>query len=334
MASEATTAASDDPNALLRLWRNKEARSVIIQVFTLAVLFAFLAFIIDNAVQNLTRLGKTFSFTFMLEPAGYDINQRLIEYTSRDNHLRAMFVGIINTALVAGCGIVLATILGFIFGVLRLSKNWLINRLVYCFIEFTRNVPVLLHILLIHGLIVHIMPVPRNAWVAGEAVFLTNRGVIMPKPIFEDGFIWTSLAFVAAIVFAWGFRRWAKRAQDATGKIYPVFLVGLAVIIGLPTLVLFVSGVPLSWEIPALKGFNFRGGLVMRPEFLALWLALSFYTSAYIAEIVRAGILAVDWGQTEAAYAIGIRPNRTLQLVVIPQALRVIIPPLTSQYLN
>ncbi len=334
MASEATTAASDDPNALLRLWRNKEARSVIIQVFTLAVLFAFLAFIIDNAVQNLTRLGKTFSFTFMLEPAGYDINQRLIEYTSRDNHLRAMFVGILNTALVAGCGIVLATILGFIFGVLRLSKNWLINRLVYCFIEFTRNVPVLLHILLIHGLIVHIMPVPRNAWVAGEAVFLTNRGVIMPKPIFEDGFIWTSLAFVAAIVFAWGFRRWAKRAQDATGKIYPVFLVGLAVIIGLPTLVLFVSGVPLSWEIPALKGFNFRGGLVMRPEFLALWLALSFYTSAYIAEIVRAGILAVDWGQTEAAYAIGIRPNRTLQLVVIPQALRVIIPPLTSQYLN
>ncbi len=335
MASEATTtAASDDPNALLRLWRNKEARSVIIQVFTLAVLFAFLAFIIDNAVQNLTRLGKTFSFTFMLEPAGYDINQRLIEYTSRDNHLRAMFVGIINTVLVAGCGIVLATILGFIFGVLRLSKNWLINRLVYCFIEFTRNVPVLLHILLIHGLIVHIMPVPRNAWVVGEAVFLTNRGVIMPKPIFEDGFIWTSLAFVAAIVFAWGFRRWAKRAQDATGKIYPVFLVGLAVIIGLPTLVLFVSGVPLSWEIPALKGFNFRGGLVMRPEFLALWLALSFYTSAYIAEIVRAGILAVDWGQTEAAYAIGIRPNRTLQLVVIPQALRVIIPPLTSQYLN
>ena len=335
MASEATTTAtSDDPNALLRLWRNKEARSVIIQVFTLAVLFAFLAFIIGNAVQNLARLGKTFSFTFMLEPASYDINQRLIEYTSRDNHLRAMFVGILNTALVAGCGIVLATILGFIFGVLRLSKNWLINRLVYCFIEFTRNVPILLHILLVHGLIVHIMPVPRDAWDVGEAVFLTNRGVIMPKPIFEDGFIWTSLAFAVAIVFAWGFRRWAKKAQDATGKTYPVFLVGLAAIIGLPILVLFVSGLPLSWEIPALGGFNFRGGLVMRPEFLALWLALSFYTSAYIAEIVRAGILAVDWGQTEAAYAIGIGPSRTLRLIVIPQALRVIIPPLTSQYLN
>ena len=329
-----TTVASDDPNALLRLWRNKEARSVIIQVFTLALLFAFLTFIINNAVHNLAQLGKTFSFTFMLEPAGYDINQRLIEYTSRDNHIRAMFVGILNTALVAGCGIMLATILGFIFGVLRLSKNWLINRFVYCFIEFTRNVPILLHILLIHGLIVHIMPVPRNAWDVGEAVFLTNRGVIIPKPLFENGFIWTGLASVAAVAFAWSFRRWAKKVQDATGKIYPVFLVSLAAIIGLPALVFFISGAPLSWEIPALKSFNFKGGLVMRSEFLALWLALSFYTSAYIAEIVRSGILAVHWGQSEAAYAIGIKPNRTLQLVVIPQALRVIIPPLTSQYLN
>ncbi len=329
-----TTVASDDPNALLRLWRNKEARSVIIQVFTLALLFAFLTFIINNAVHNLAQLGKTFSFTFMLEPAGYDINQRLIEYTSRDNHIRAMFVGILNTALVAGCGIMLATILGFIFGVLRLSKNWLINRFVYCFIEFTRNVPILLHILLIHGLIVHIMPVPRNAWDVGEAMFLTNRGVIIPKPLFENGFIWTGLASVAAVAFAWSFRRWAKKVQDATGKIYPVFLVSLAAIIGLPALVFFISGAPLSWEIPALKSFNFKGGLVMRSEFLALWLALSFYTSAYIAEIVRSGILAVHWGQSEAAYAIGIKPNRTLQLVVIPQALRVIIPPLTSQYLN
>ncbi|HJN23850.1 MAG TPA: ABC transporter permease subunit [Rhodospirillales bacterium] len=334
MSKATTTVASDDPNALLRLWRNKEARSVIIQVFTLALLFAFLTFIINNAVHNLAQLGKTFSFTFMLEPAGYDINQRLIEYTSRDNHIRAMFVGILNTALVAGCGIMLATILGFIFGVLRLSKNWLINRFVYCFIEFTRNVPILLHILLIHGLIVHIMPVPRNAWDVGEAMFLTNRGVIIPKPLFENGFIWTGLASVAAVAFAWSFRRWAKKVQDATGKIYPVFLVSLAAIIGLPALVFFISGAPLSWEIPALKSFNFKGGLVMRSEFLALWLALSFYTSAYIAEIVRSGILAVHWGQSEAAYAIGIKPNRTLQLVVIPQALRVIIPPLTSQYLN
>ncbi len=335
MASEATTAVTrDELNVLLRLWRDKKARSVIIQVFTVAVLFAFLAFIIDNAVQNLARLGKTFSFSFMLEPASYDINQRLIAYTSRDNHVRAMMVGILNTGLVAGCGIVLATVLGFTFGVLRLSSNWLINRIVYCFIEFTRNVPVLLHILLVHGLIVHIMPVPRKAWDMGETVFLTNRGVIMPRPIFEDGFVWTGLAFIVAVVFAWRFWRWAKTVQDTTGKIYPVFLIGLAAIVGLPVLVHLVTGMPLSWEIPALKGFNFQGGLVMRPEFLALWLALSFYTSAYIAEIVRAGILAVQWGQTEASYAIGLRPNRTLQLVVIPQALRVIIPPLTSQFLN
>ena len=335
MASEATTAVTrDKPNVFLRLWRTKETRSVIIQVFTVAVLFAFLAFIIDNAVQNLARLGKTFSFSFMLEPAGYDINQRLIAYTSQDNHIRAMLVGILNTALVAGLGIVLATVLGFTFGVLRLSSNWLINRIVYCFIEYTRNVPVLLHILLLHGLIINIMPVPRNAWDIGEKAFMTNRGVIIPRPIFEDGFVWTGLAFIVAIVFAWWFRRWAKTVQENTGKIYPVFLIGLAAIVGLPVLVNLVTGVPLSWEIPVLRGFNFQGGLVMRPEFLALWLALSFYTSSYIAEIVRAGILAVQWGQTEAAYAVGLRPNRTLQLVVIPQALRVIIPPLTSQFLN
>ncbi len=339
MASEATTAVmGDGPKALLRhlsrLWRNKRAKSIIIQIVTMVVLFAFLAFIIDNAVQNLARLGKTFSFGFLFEPASYDINQRLIEYTSRDTHFRAMIVGLLNTALVAVFGIVLATILGFIFGVLRLSHNWLINRLVYCFIEFTRNVPVLLHILLVHGLIIHLLPVPRKALDVGNAAFLTNRGVFMPKPVFEDAFVWTLVAFFAAIVFIWGFRRWAKKAQDATGKIYPVFWVSLAAIICLPTLMLVLTGVPLAWEIPALRGFNVQGGMVLRPEFLALWLALSFYTSAYIAEIVRAGILAIHWGQTEAAYALGLRPNRTLQLVVIPQALRVVVPPLTSQYLN
>jgi general L-amino acid transport system permease protein len=335
LARETPTATRQDaPNVLLRLWRDKSARAVIIQIATVALVFAFFAFIIDNAVQNLARLGKTFGFTFLWEPASYDINQRLIAYTSQDNHFRAMIVGILNTAVVAAFGIVLATVMGFILGVLRLSRNWLIKRIVYCFIEFTRNVPILLHILFIHGLIIHLFPVPHKALDVGEAAFLTNRGIFLPKPIFEDIFGWTAAAFVVAIASAAGFRWWAKRVHDRTGRVYPVFWIGLAVIIGLPALVFWITGSPLAWEFPALKGFNFQGGMALRPEFLALWLALSYYTSAYIAEIVRAGILAIDHGQVEAAYALGLRPYQMLRLVIIPQALRVIIPPLTSQYLN
>ncbi len=335
MASELTSATEQGrPNVLLRLWRDKSSRSVIIQIVTVALVFALLAFMIDNAVQNLARLGKTFGFSFLSEPASYDINQRLISYTSQDSHLRAMFVGILNTVMVAVFGIVLATILGFVFGVLRLSRNWLINRIVYCFIEFTRNVPILLHILFIHGLIIHLFPVPRRALDVGEAAFLTNRGIFMPSPVFGDGFGWTAAAFVVAIAGAWGFRSWAKREHDRTGREYPVVWIALALIIGLPGVVFLITGSPLTWDVPALRGFNFQGGMVLRPEFLALWLALSYYTSAYIAEIVRAGIMAIDHGQTEASYALGLKPNRTLSLIIIPQAMRVIIPPLTSQYLN
>ncbi len=334
MTDHAISVKAGDTNALLRMWRNKEARAVIIQVLTIALLFAFFAYIIDNAIQNLARVGKTFSFGFLFEPASYDINQHLIDYTSRDSHLRAMWVGILNTGLVAACGIVLATVLGFTFGVLRLSKNWLINRIVYCFIEFTRNVPVLLHILLIYGIIVNVLPLPRQAWDLGHLAFLTNRGVFIPKPVFGDAFVWTLAALVVGVILAWAYRRWAKKVQEETGRIYPVFWACAGIVVALPAIVFLTTGSPLKWEVPALTGFNFQGGMVMRPEFLALWLALSYYTSSYIAEIVRAGIMAVAWGQTEASYALGLRPNRTLQLIVIPQALRVIVPPLTSQFLN
>ena len=329
-----SAAAQAEPNALLKLWRNKEARSVIIQIVTMALLFAFFAYIINNAVLNLQALGKTFSFDFLKEPASYDINQTLVEYTSRSTHARAMLVGVLNTALVAVCGIVLATVLGFVLGIIRLSNNWLASRLVYCFIEFTRNVPVLLHILLIHGIIVHFLPLPKQALSVGDAFFLTNRGVYAPKPEFHDGFVYTVIAFAVAVVGAFLFRRWAKKVQEDTGKIYPVFSIGFAIVIGLPLLVFLASGSPLTWELPKLGRFNLQGGVTMLPEFLALWLALSFYTAAFIAEIVRAGIMAISKGQWEAAGALGLRRNRTLQLVIVPQALRVIIPPLASQYLN
>ena len=321
-------------NIIARLWYNTETRSVILQILTLALLLGFITYIVNNAIANLAAIGKTFSYDFLWEPASYDISQTLIDYTSRSTHFKAGLVGLLNTALVAFCGVILATVLGFLFGVLRLSSNWLISKIVYCYIEFVRNVPVLLHILLIHGIIVHALPIPKKAVNLGDTFFLTNRGFFVPKPEFEAAFWAVFIAFLVGVGFFVWFRRWAKGVQDATGKIYPVFWIGVGAILGLPVLVFLVTGMPIQWGVPALKGFNFKGGMVLRPEFLALWLALSLYTSAFIAEIVRAGILAVNWGQSEASFALGLRPNRTLQLIIVPQALRVIIPPLTSQYLN
>ena len=327
--------AETHPNFLGRLWRDQKSRSVIIQIVTMAVLFALVALAIRNVAINLEAIGKEFSFDFLWSTAAYDITfSPFIEYTSRDTHLRAMWVGIGNTLLVAICGIVLASILGFLMGIMRLSSNWLVSRIVYCTVEFTRNVPVLLHILLIHGIIITTLPPPKQAIALGESLFISNRGFFVPSPVFGESFWLVVVAFVVAITTVVLFRRWATRLQDATGKIYPVFWISLGILVGLPGLAFLATGMPLSWDKPVLGGFNFQGGMAVKPEFLALWLALSYYTAAYIAEIVRGGILAVSHGQTEAARALGLRQNRVLQLVIIPQALRVIIPPLTSQYLN
>ena len=325
----------DKRNPIARLWSNQQARSVIIQIVTLTVIFAVLALILRNVVINLAAVGKEFSFDFFLYPAAYDITfSPFIEYNSRSTHLRAAVVGILNTLLVATCGIVLATIMGFTMGILRLSRNWLVNRIVYCFLEFTRNIPVLLHILFIHGLVVTQLPVPKKAMNIADSFFLTNRGFYIPKPVWEPGAWIVAVAFVISIAFVFFFVRWAKKVQEETGRIYPVFWISAGAIVGPAALAFLAAGMPLSWAVPELKGFNFRGGVAIKPEFIALWLALSYYTSCFIAVIVRAGILAVNYGQTEAAYALGLRPNRTLRLVVIPQALRVIVPPLASQYLN
>lgn len=321
-------------NLLANIWSDERYRSVIMQILVLAALFAFLAYIISNAISNLAALGQDFSFKFLFSPAKYDINQSLIDYSSTDTHLRAMMVGILNTALVAFFGIILATILGFFLGILRLSSNWLVNRLAYCWIEFTRNVPVLIQILLWHGIIVHSLPRPKNAIELGEGWFLSNRGFFIPKPILESDIIYVLIGLLLGVVIAIWYSTRGKRLQAATGKIYPTFTVGLLAVIGIPTLAYFLAGSPVSFEFPELQRFNFSGGLVLRPEFTALWIALSVYTGSFIAENVRGGIQSVDHGQTEAAYAVGLRPNRTLRLVVIPQALRVIIPPLSSQYLN
>ena len=331
----AAVAPVEPTGSIVRLWRNKEARSVIVQIVTVAVVCALVVIGLHNVAVNLEAIGKEFSFDFLTAPAAYDITfSPFIEYSSRDTHLRALAVGLQNTLLVAVCGIALATVLGFTMGVLRLSSNWLISRMVYVFIEFNRNVPVLLHILLAHGIVVTTLPAPRNAIGIGDTAFVSNRGFYVPAPVLEDGAGVVGVVLVIAIVAAIAFRRWAKRVQDETGKIYPVFWICTGIIVGAAAVAFLATGAPVSWDVPALKGFNFRGGMALKPEFLALWLALSYYTACFIAEIVRAGILAVSHGQTEASYALGLRPNRTLQLVVIPQALRIIVPPLVSQYLN
>ena len=328
-------ASAEERGSIVRLWRNKEARSVIVQIATVTVVFALVAIGLHNVTVNLEAIGKEFSFDFLSAPAAYDITfSPFIEYTSRHTHLVAAAVGILNTLLVAVCGIVLATVLGFTMGILRLSSNWLISRMVYVFIEFTRNVPVLLHILLVHGIVVTTLPAPRNAIGVGETMFVSNRGFYVPSPVLEDGAGIVGAVLLIAIVAAVAFRRWAKRVQDETGTIYPVFWICTGLVAGATVVAFLAAGAPLSWDVPELKGFNFRGGMALKPEFLALWLALSYYTACFIAEIVRAGILAVSHGQTEASYAMGLRPNRTLQLVIIPQALRIIVPPLVSAYLN
>ena len=332
---DSPSATTENTPLLLRLWRNQQHRSIAIQIITMVVLFTILGMIGDNVATNLEKAGKEFSFSFLNYPAGYDITfQPFISYSPTDTHTRAGLVGLLNTLLVAFSGVIIASILGFTMGILRLSSNWLINKIVYVFLEFTRNVPVLLHILFVYGIFLYTLPVPKKAINISDTVFLSNRGFYTPAPVFEDGFGYVLISFLAAILIVFFFKRWARKVQDTTGRIYPVFYISLAILIFLPLFTFFVAGSPLSIDIPALKGFNFKGGTSIKPEYIALTFALSYYTACFIAEIVRGGILAISKGQTEASHGLGLKPNRTLQLVVVPQALRVIIPPLCSQYLN
>ena len=321
-------------DTLTRIWRHEESRAVVIQILVIAAVFGSFGWLISNLVTNFAALNKNFGFDFLLQPAGYDINQYLIEYTNRSSHLRAAIVGLLNTFLVAIFGIVLATIMGVILGIIRLSNNWLARNLTYWYIEFTRNVPILLHILLWHGIIINTLPHPKRALAFGDVSFLTNRGFYVPKPIAEAGIEVVYLAIVAAITFAVFFTRYARKVQSETGKQLPVFWTNLGVLFAVPVVVYLLAGSPLSFDIPALKGFNFKGGMHLLPEFVALTFALAIYTAAFIAENVRAGILAIHKGQREAAEALGLRPGKVMRLVILPQARRVIIPPLTSQYLN
>lgn len=338
------TVLSEPPKDTFRLSQliyDTRYRSITIQVVALALLGILLFYLVSNLVQNLADLGKDISFGFLSQRAGYDINQMLIPYDSSMSHGRAALVGIMNTLLVAVLGCILATVLGVLAGVLRLSKNWLVAGLMTVYVEIFRNVPLVLWILLVYALLTEAAPAPRAFAEGGTAamwffdtVAVTNRGVYIPRPIWGEGAVVLAVVFALSVVGAVVYRGWARRRLYATGQVLPVLWPVLGILLLPVILAFFLLGRPVTFEMPVLGGFNFEGGVQVRNSFTALWLALSLYTAAFIAENVRAGILAISRGQTEAAYALGLRPNRTMSLVILPQALRVIIPPLISQYLN
>lgn len=351
-----------DSFKLSQLIYDTRYRSLTIQVIASMLIALGLAWLVSNTVQNLEALGKDFNFGFLSNPAGYDINQRLVEYDSQATHARAALVGILNTLLVAVLGCALATVLGVIIGVLRLSKNWLIRNVTSVYIEGFRNVPLLLWIILIFAIMTESTPQPRDfrgdepaaEMALGDSVAVTNRGVYVPRLTFTNSISgneaapyregapatsagaadWFLILLVlgASIYGISRVRAWATKTQEATGDRPTTWWMQLGILI-IPTglVMLFLGATLLS---PYLKGFNFDGGIHLRNSLIALWLALSLYTSAFIAELVRASILAVSKGQTEASFALGLRPGRTMSLVILPQALRVLIPPLISQYLN
>lgn len=315
-------------------WNDPKVRSIVAQsLLALIVLVAFFG-IVQNTVANLTSRNIASGFGFLSKSAGFDVLVSLIPYDSASSYGRAILVGFYNTLLVSGLGVVFATIIGFIVGIMRLSRNWLVARIGTVYVEIVRNVPLLLQMFVWYGAVLKPLPGPRQAINVGGMFYLSNRGLAMPAPVFGDG-AWTGAAGLAlGIAGAIAVYRWAKRRQAATGQSFPAIWAGLGLIIGMPILGFVLAGWPITFDYPSLGGFNFKGGTTVIPEFMALLLALSIYTGSFIAEVVRAGIQAVSHGQTEAAGALGLRPGPTLRLVIIPQAMRVIIPPLASQYLN
>lgn len=314
---------------------NPKVRSYGFQIFALVAFVLFVWVIGSNVATNLARSNTASGFGFLNGRSGFDIGDTLIEYSSNSTYGRAILVGFLNTMLVAVIGIITATILGFIVGIGRLSKNWLIARISTVYVEVFRNLPPLLVIFFWYSGVLRALPGVRDAIELPLDVFLSNRGLTFPKPIWADGSFYYILAsLVVAIIASVIVAKIAKKKQMETGQRTPVLPINALLIIGLPLATFFALGSPLSFDVPVAGRFNLSGGATILPEFFALYLALSFYTAAFIAEIIRSGIKGVPHGQTEASTALGISPRHTTRLVVVPQAMRIIIPPLTSQYLN
>ena len=319
----------------LSTWLNDQrVRGRIYQTLLLACVAAFACGAIYNAVTNMQARGMPTGFGFWNEVAGFDINLHLISYTNLSTYGRAFWVGLLNTLLIAVICIPLATLLGFAIGVARLSPNWLLSRLALVYTSILRNIPLLLLLLFWYNAVLKSLPGPRQSISIGDVVFLENRGLYLPMPVPREQTVWFISALAAALILAAGFREWARRRQERTGEQAPSALVAVGLILGLPAIASVAGGAPFGFDIAKLSGFNLKGGLQVIPEMAALVFGLVTFTAAFIAEIVRAGLLAVPVGQSEAAAALGLHRGLTMKLVVIPQAMRLITPPLTSQYLN
>jgi general L-amino acid transport system permease protein len=320
--------------ARVSVWNDPKVRSIAVQVIMVLVIGFFAYEIVHNTIANLTKRNISTGFAFLNKSAGFDLIQSLVEFSSESSYGQALIAGFLNTLLVASFGILFATLLGFFAGIMRLSKNWLVAKLATLYVEAIRNVPLLLQMFVWYGAVLKPLPGPKEAINIGDMFFLSNRGFNMPNTIYGDG-AWLGLVgLVLGIVGAFVLRRWARKRQAATGQPFPYVMAGIAMVLALPVLGLLFAGWPVSFDYPVRGAFNFSGGTTIIPEFMALLLALSIYTGSFIAEIVRAGIQSVSHGQTEAASALGLRNMITTRLVIIPQAMRVIIPPLASQYLN
>ncbi len=316
------------------LVRDRTQRGFIFQVLVFALIAGGLAYLIHNTLVNLEIRKISTGYTFLDREARFEIGESIIAYSAASPYGRALLVGFLNTLKVSILGIAIATVLGIAVGILSLSKNWLVANLAAVYVNFLRNVPILLHIILWYTTITFVLPPIREAITPMEGVYLTQRGLYFPVPVEAPGWSWALWAVPVGIVVAWAFARWAKVRQDRTGEALPVISIGLGIVAGLPILVWLLSGAPSELSVPELKGFNFEGGYNISPEFMSVLGGLAIYTSAYIAEITRAGIMAVSHGQTEAGRSLGLSEVVIMRKVILPQALRVIIPPTTNQYLN
>ncbi len=316
------------------LFRDPSKLAIFYQILTVMGVAFLSYYLISNTLANLERQSISTGFGFFEKEAAFEIGESLIEYSAADSYGRALVVGFLNTLIVSFIGIVLTVFLGTFIGIARLSSNWLVSKLSAAYIEFFQDIPILLQLFFWYAFFYEILPSPRQALNPMGGVFLCNRGLIFGIPEWHSAFLYSCIALAVGLVIIFFMKKWAAKRQAATGLIFPTVKVSISILLGLPLLVWFISGAPTAMSVPALKGFNFKGGITISPEFTALLLGLVLYTAAFVAEVVRAGIQSVSKGQTEAAMSIGLKPGHVLNLVILPQALRVIVPPLTSQLLN
>jgi general L-amino acid transport system permease protein len=329
-----TTIGTDLVPGAAPFWRDPEKRAIVFQVVALLVVAFVSYYLYANTQANLERQSIATGFDFLDREASFEIGETVIEYSASDSHADALLVGALNTIKVSFIGIILTVIIGTVIGVSRLSKNWLVAKLSAGYIELMQNIPILLQLFFWYAIFYESFPSPRQALHPFTGVFLCNRGLVFAVPEAHAAHTAMGWAFVAAMAVGWGMHRWGAQRQARTGQIFPSVWVTLVLALLLPLLAWMFFGAPTGMNVPELRGFNFSGGMTMSPEFSALLLGLVFYTAAFVAEIVRSGIQSVGRGQIEAAMAIGLNPLQVLHLVILPQALRVIIPPLTSQLLN